>query len=403
MKRALVLTYDYPPCTAPGAAVRSWKLAQYLPEFGWETAVVCREEKLFANTEAPSSVTRIRTPVSPHVSYQLGAWVWAARILPRVRALLRGSRFDLLYASCPPFPHALPAVRLAREAGIPLVADFRDAWSLDPYLGGGLVKRLTKQALCRLVYPRLEQQVMESASAVVVCTPSMHAAYARLFPQAEQRLHLVTNGFDEADFQGAAERPKRDRPLLVYCGRFSGIAERSPDLLLRALRQAVEAGCELRFEILGDDSAALRRSIRRFGVTDFVQARAPVPHPEAVRAMREADILVVCQPPSRNDVSAAAGKTYEYLRCGLPILALVPPGDNADLVRRYAPAHAVVTSGDPAAVAGAIHNLVADLPRAGTAAPHPDFRAHYNRRRIAERMAGIFDDLAGVRTKRARA
>jgi len=393
MKRALILTYDYPPCTAPGAAVRSQKLAQYLPEFGWEASVVCRDERLSARTKPESGVVRIGTPIPPWLSYQLGAWVWAARILPRVRALLRETHFDLLYASSPPFPHALSAVRLAREAGIPLVVDFRDAWSLDPYLGGGPIKRLAKRALCRWLYPPLERRVMVSADAVVVCTPSMCAAYARLLGPAERRVHLVTNGFDEADFGDAVERPVRDRLLLLYCGRFSGIAERSPDLLLHAMRTAVDAGCRIQLNILGDDSEALRRSIRRFGLTGCVRACAPVPHTEAVRAMRTADILVVCQPPSRNGVTAAAGKTYEYLRCGLPIFALVPPGDNADLVRRYAPVHALVTSGDPAAVADAIVHLPDAVRSATDPPPDPEFLANYNRRRIAELIAGIFDSV----------
>jgi len=224
---------------------------------------------------------------------------------------------------------------------------------------------------------------------VVLCTPSMHAAYAHLFAHAESRLHLVTNGFDEADYRDAPERPTRDRPLLLYCGRFSGIAERSPDLLLRALRTVVDAGREIQLEILGDNSEAVRRSIQRLGLRDFVRTHAPVPHAEAVRAMRMADILVVCQPPSRNGVSATAGKTYEYLRCGLPVLALVPEGDNADLVRRYAPVHAVVTTGDAGAAAAAILHLL-DAVR-GAPAPDPGFLENYNRRRIAERIAGIFD------------
>jgi len=223
-----------------------------------------------------------------------------------------------------------------------------------------------------------------------------------LFPQAEQRLHLVTNGFDDVDFCDAVERPNRDRPLLLYCGRFSGIAERSPDLLLHALRTVVDTGGEFRFEILGDDSEALRRTIRRFGLMDSVRTCKPVPHAEAVRAMRGADILVVCQPPSRNEVTATAGKTYEYLRCGLPILALVPPGDNADLVRRYAPLHALVTTGKPAAVADAILKLFDAAQGATALTPNPEFLSNYNRRRIAERMAAIFDAVVKTTPQQTR-
>jgi glycosyltransferase involved in cell wall biosynthesis len=393
MKRALVLTYDYPPCSAPGAALRSWKLVQYLPEFGWDVSVMCREEESAGGAEeqpaAGPEVIRIRTPVPSWLSFQLGAWMWAKRILPRARLLIR--RFDLIYASCPPFPHALAAVHLAREAGIPVVVDFRDAWSLDPYLGGGRIKQAAKKFLCRWFYPRLERWVIGSADALVLNTPSMLREYVRMFRGVEQRMHLVPNGFDEGAFRERVERPSRERPLLLYCGRFAPTPGRSPDLLLRAVREAIDAGCRFEVEILGDDTETLRQSIRRFGLENSVRSRAAVSNREAVRAMRQADILVVYQAPSRNEVTPVAGKTYEYLRSSRPILAIVPQGDNADLVRRYAAVSAVVTDEDPARVAAAIQDLLGRPARATDTAPDREFVTTYDRRSIAGQIAAIFD------------
>lgn len=395
MKRALVLTYDYPPCFAPGAALRSLKLLQYLPEFGWDALVICRDEGISgAAKEQPAAqpeVVRVRTPIPPRLSYQLGAWMWAKWILPHARVLIRESRLDLCYASCPPFPHALSAVRLVREAGIPLVVDFRDSWSLDPHLSGGPIKQAAKRVLCRWVYPRFERRVIESADAIILNTPSMWRAYAHRFERREQRIHLVPNGFDETDFCEPAERPPRERPLLLYCGRFSGIGGRSPEVLLRAMRALIDAGRRIEFEVLGDDSEALRQSVRRFALDASVRTHAAVSNREAVRAMREADILVVYQAPSRNEVTPVAGKTFEYLRSGRPILAVVPPGDNADLVRRHAAVHAIVTAEDPARVAAAIVDLLDRMAKVTSAAPDPEFVEMYTRRRIAERIAAIFE------------
>src|SRR5688572_17536668 len=116
MKKALIVTYDFPPCSAPGAAVRTEKLVQHLPEFGWEPLVMCRDEGTAVNSNSQPNVVRIPTPIPPRVSYQLGAWLWASRILPHARALIRDTRPDVIYASGPPFPHALSAIRLAQEA-----------------------------------------------------------------------------------------------------------------------------------------------------------------------------------------------------------------------------------------------------------------------------------------------
>jgi glycosyltransferase involved in cell wall biosynthesis len=396
MKRALVLTHDYPPCSAPGAALRSQKLVQYLPGFGWEVTVIGRLDARSGDaadqTAAGADVIRVRPLVPERVSYQLGAWTWARRMLPRAAGIVRAWRPDVVYASCPPFAHALPAVRLARDARIPAVIDFRDAWSLDPYVSGGRLKQAAKQALCRWVFPPMERRVIESAAAVVMNTPSMHREYGRLYPEAASRMHLVPNGFDEADFDQMADLPLDARPHLLYCGRFTGVGGRSPDVLLRGVRAAIDAGRRFDLDILGDDSAALRDAVRRAGIHESVRQRGLVSHREAIRAMRRADILVVYQAPGRSAVTAVAGKTFEYLRSGRPILAIVPPGDNADLVRRFASVHAIVTDEDPAHVARAIGDLLDQAARSGeSAAPDPAFVATYSRRRIAGDIAAILD------------
>jgi hypothetical protein len=140
--------------------------------------------------------------------------------------------------------------------------------------------------------------------------------------------------------------------------------------------------------------------VRRLGLQDAVRQHARVFHGDAVRAAREADILVVCQAPGRNDVTAVAGKTFEYLRSGRPILAIVQSGDYADLVRRHAAVDAIVTGEDPARVADAIADLL-DRGACASAsiAPDPAFVAEYSRRQVAARIAAIFDpvrDSTGV-------
>jgi hypothetical protein len=106
--------------------------------------------------------------------------------------------------------------------------------------------------------------------------------------------------------------------------------------------------------------------------------------------MRGADILIVYQAPNRNEVTSVAGKTFEYLRSGRPILAVVPPGDNADLVRRYAAVHALVTTENPACVAVGIQDLLNRASGVVCTGPDPEFLETYSRRGIAERVATIF-------------
>lgn len=388
-RNVLVLAYDFPPCRAPGAAVRTEKFVRYLPDFGWRPTVVCRGGQ--AGRE--QNVIAIPATVPERLSYQAAAWVWAWRIESRLRALLAARPFDLIYASGPPFPHLLVAARLANESKLPLVADFRDGWSLDPFIAGGFGKRLLKRGLLRWIYPKLERRVIAASAAVVTNTPSLTAALrARIAPEGA-RLAMVPNGFDDVDFTSPAPPVRTGGGVeFLYCGRFEGIAGRSAEALLRALRIVVDTGRKLTFRVVGDDSAALRKLVGVLGLNDAVRLEAAVPHAEAVAEMRRADILVLYQAAAPGEVTPVAGKTYEYLRSGRPLLAVVPPGDNSTLVSEYAHHYRLVTDADPNSIARAMTEL-ADLQPMDTCEPGTEF-SPYDRRALTGRLADVFDAVA---------
>lgn len=390
-RNVLVLAYDFPPCRAPGAAVRTAKFVRYLPEFGWSATVVCRGTP----EGRDEHVIGIPAGVSEGLSYQAAAWAWARRIEPRVRALLAERPFDVVYATGPPFAHLLVAARVARQAGVPLVTDFRDGWSLDPSVAASWGKRLLKGGLVRWVYPRLERNVLSASGAVVTNTPSLATALETRAASAGTTLAMVSNGFDEADFAGPPPVVRRDRePELLYCGRFEGIAGRSPEALLRAVRVVVDSGRRLTFRVLGDDGAVLRRQVHALGLRDVVRLEGAVEHAKAVEEIRRADVLVLYQAAGTGIVTPVAGKTFEYLRSGRPLLAVVPPGDNSTVVSRYAQHYRLAMESDPGSIARAMTELV-DIHPAETREPGAEF-AHYDRRALSGRLASVLDDVAGA-------
>lgn len=340
-------------------------------------------------------VVRVAGPVPERASYQLAAWAWALRVRDTLRRVLGSGDFDLVYVTCPPFPPGLAAGSVAAEAGVPLVVDFRDGWVLDPLEGGSAPKRLAKRALRRWVYPRLERRLLESARGFVVNTPSMRAAYAAREMPPGLRVAYVPNGFDDADFVGPAPEPSPHpagtSPEFLYCGRFAGVAGRSPAPLLEALRVLDDAGTPVRLRILGDDAPSTRAAVSAAGVCHLVRSEATVPHDDAIRAIRSADALVLVQARGVGPVTPISGKTYEYIRSGRPLLAIVPPGDNAEIVRRHAPDAEIVESDRPDAIAAGVRAVLARLP-AETVERDPGFLV-FDRRRLCRRLAGLFDEV----------
>jgi glycosyltransferase involved in cell wall biosynthesis len=384
-----MLTYDFPPCRTPGAAVRAVKFVRYLPEFGWRPTVLCRADRPDAGDRS-DGVVAVPTPFPERLSYQAAAWGWAACALRVARRLLLGGRFDLLYASGPPFPHVLAAEHLSRAHSIPLVVDFRDAWSLDPFEDGAWPKRVAKRALCRWAYRP------SSAGSSTLPTPSCRTR-PRWRPPTSARPRggaahaLVPNGFDGADFGPPVwRRAVTDPVTFLHCGRFGGVAGRSADTLLDALRRATEAGRRVRLRCLGDASATLERAVRRHGVTELVELTPAIPHDGAIGEIRRADVLVLFQAGGRGPVTPVAGKTFEYVRSGRPVLGIVPSGDNHALVEQHAAIHRLVSPSDPAAVAAAMCELADGHPWP-TREPGPGF-AMYERRTLTARLAELFDD-----------
>jgi len=108
--------------------------------------------------------------------------------------------------------------------------------------------------------------------------------------------------------------------------------------------------------------------------------------------MREASLLYLKQgwEPGVSEYIAVGAKTYEYLATGLPILAEVPPGDNAELVKKYASAGYVVTSNIRADLRHAVERAYDARSRASVAI-HPEFAKKFSRRELTMQLATLFD------------
>jgi len=389
MKRALFLAFDMLPGAPVGAALRTTEFARWLPEFNWLPDVICARGGDPTGDSPEGVLQRIGAPLGFARSDQLTAWAWAWIVRGPARKLLQSRSHHLIYVSCPPFPHSLSGVSLMRAHGLPLVVDLRDSWSLDPHASGGALKRMLKSLLSSTVYRWSERWVFGAANAVITNTPSMRDAYAQHFGVDAERFDLIPNGFTEEDFASPFSPLSSGTPRVVHCGRFRGVGGRSPMLLLRCASQLRTAGREVELRIVGEDDPKMMAMARREGLADGLRVFPSVPHPAAITEIRRSNVVVIYQEPGRGQVTPVAGKTYEAIRSGRPILGLMPEGDNAELLRRYAGRAEVVTS---FRIEDAVAALVRLLDGPQTDAPaRGDFRERFERRFLGRKLAELFD------------
>ena len=418
MPDVLIIARNFAPVSHVSAE-RATKLAKYLPRFGWRPTVLTGAHPTSGLAEDPtlldqvSSVTRIRTRApefsrfyasrsggkKEESSYRgapkRGIWHPKSWLVPdsqilwypfAVAAALRSSRktrWDAIVATTFPPTALLVAHTVARRLGIPYIADFRDAWTTHyqaPRRPGPIAE----------LERRLERRMIRDASGVVaVDSRFVDHVFAGIPQEDRPPLHIIRNGYDEDDFEGA-EPAALPQFSIVHTGQL-----RQPPLALwKALEHALRERPDLRGKLhlwqIGFVEPGTERVLNAApdGVT--VHYIPPVSQREAIGFMLGADLLLV-----EEYGSAWPSKTLQYLRAARPILAFVPPdGMIREVLETVPVAH--VMAHDESARAGRVIAELAVHPRSRPPVPPPYVTA-YSRREIARRYAGLLDEVSARR------
>lgn len=438
-RRLLMIANPFPPLASGGNA-RQVRFARFLPECGWEVTVLTvrtpgpapvpdglRIER--ASAPGPDSAYRTarrarrllgrggaRTPrvaprevagprplatdagaPSPGPSRRfsrrgvLGDWLfvpdeWVGWIGPAVRLgrqLLRTERYDAIMSSFPRPSAELVASILARETGLPWLADYRDPWATRHL-------RRYPTPMHRRAHYSLESWALRAAAAVTTTAEPIAATLRRRFPPLADRVSVLPNGFDPLEEEAPAPM-LGDGLWLVHTGRLYGRSEQ----LRRTLVGFAALPADVKLLFIGIEGRDIRRLAADLGVTDRIRTLPFVPHGEALAYQRAADGLLLI---TGNAPEALSSKVFEYLAAGRPIFAYVPEGSAAhELLTRTGGAVIGLQSASPDAP---LHRFVEEV-RAGTIpAPDPAVVAGYDGRTLTRRLATILDGLADRRPHR---
>jgi glycosyltransferase involved in cell wall biosynthesis len=126
------------------------------------------------------------------------------------------------------------------------------------------------------------------------------------------------------------------------------------------------------------------------GLSDLFEFRPPRRHAEILQTMAAADALLLLEADEPQGSLITPGKIFEYLMVGRPILALVPEGPAADLVRRFA-AGTVVAPGDASGIADLLAAWLSVRP-APPIVPAGEL-AQYARPALARRLAELLEGI----------
>jgi glycosyltransferase involved in cell wall biosynthesis len=372
--------------------------ARHLPRHGWDVGVLAPpslpwepdDPALAAQVPPQTAVFPVPYPRrAPKALRWLSPYaVWLPPAWRAARSVATQFRPDVVLTSGPPHWVHLLGLDLKRCFGLPWVADFRDPWVTGSFAHSeGGWKRAWQRWW--------EARVMRRADRIIHNTPGACAPVQAAYRRDASRMTQLYNGYDPEAFDGTPPYQRSGPIRVLHAGQL--YMGRDPRPVLDAVAGVgPREAPPFEVEFLGrTDYAAgsdLAADVRERGVAGRVRCGGQVGYQEALAKMRNADVLLLLEPPDR-DVGVPA-KLFEYLGAGRPILAAAgtSPDLAAVLAQSGAP-HRLVGSTDVPAIRRALVELISGVASGAIAAGPEEGRRRFTREAMAGRLAATLDGL----------
>jgi len=346
-------------------------------------APVMRNTRGNARSGRHGRLRRVAAAVSACLTFPDQAVGWFIPLLWRTSRLLSRD-VEHVITSSPPHSTHLPILILRCIFRFRWVVDFRDPWTAP---------RRVKAGRLRLpVHRMLEALVLRRADEIVANTEGNRKILLDSFRFLDpERVHVITNGFDPgrvrdlADERRGASPPAHPDADLVYIGSvYPGMMK----ILIAALCVLRDRGQRLpRITVYGTfETEDERARIAGAGLEDQIVYCGRVSYTESIRVMYTAPALLLLLPHTERYAHCVPSKLYPYLFARRPVLAVIPDGDAADLLRRFGRGR-VVTDSAADAVADAV-----DVFLSGDVASEAPRNTDLHRFTM-DALAGQFDGL----------
>jgi glycosyltransferase involved in cell wall biosynthesis len=443
----LLVAFEFPPLGGAGVQ-RSMAWAKYLDSYGIHPIVVTTDEVSFLNTmvnpldrtlltRLPGNLTIERIPCPRGEAWDasrfekwfriffsrtdpLARW-WRANVQKQMPRLLKMHRPQAIYVSLPPFSMALLWLDIARQYGLPLVLDLRDAWSqwaIFPYA----------TPLHYLSMLRFEGRCLNSAQRVICTSEQTRWDLLRVHPGLNaHKIVTITNGYDSdvEDWSLSPRRREDGKFVIGYVGQFYYTPQtrelpmkpwwkkpphrmlhytprledwlyRSPLFFFRAVERLLECRPELRTRIhirfAGIKPDWIDAQAADCGLADIVEFVGYLDHSSAIAFQQSCDcLLVTSSKVVGGEDYSIAGKTFEYLTMRKPILGFVCRGAQKDLLERTG----MAVLCDPDRYDESAQTLGALIDGEILLQPNTPFLQSLHRRHLAGKLAEVFLEIDG--------
>jgi glycosyltransferase involved in cell wall biosynthesis len=295
---------------------------------------------------------------------------------------------EVIYSTSAPFTNHLVAWFLRIVSGKPWLADFRDPWTQY------VIYQHLSQSRSR-IDAVLEHHMLKAADMVSVTCPATAQGFQELYPSlSKDKFVVLTNGYDAEDFTRPV-KPSSDRFTIAYTGRFDDRKNTSSFFLeaLKDLRsEHPEVVSEIEIIFAGSSGDNIRSLLKQWSLEENIKLIGYVPHLESVELLLKSHILLLTLNDELGVNLTYPGKLFEYLAAQKSILALVPEGATADLIRDMN-AGPIIAPYNVSAIKQAILDLYRKYKQSESLAKDYNNLQLFERRTLTRKLAQHLDSM----------
>ena len=440
----LFVAFEFPPLGGAGVQ-RSLKFVKYLQQFDINPIVITVNENdypsvmpghamdytLLNDIPHGTVIEKFHCKTKPPAKNKLEEWAsiyfsvtenfkdyWREDLSKGLPGIIDKYKPQAIYISLPPFAMAPLWLDLLKDYELPLIVDFRDAWTQWNIAPNG-------SYIHYCIKLQQERHILNRAGRVVCSSDQTMKDMVRVHPAVDKnKFSVITNGYDRAiDINGNLFISNNSKIKIGYVGSFYYTPEarelifkpwwrkplhrmlnyvprkedwlyRSPYFFFKTIRSLIDSDPSLneRIEIhfAGQKPGWLVSQIESFGLNEICYHHGYLHHDDVITFQQQCDTLLItsAKVPGGRDFSIA-GKTFEYFSIGKPILAFVCEGSQKDILVETG--MSVICDPDDVYASGKLVKKLFD----GMLVLHPDKIAieKYHRKNLTQKLAGLIKEL----------
>ncbi len=430
MKRALIITYYWPP--SGGAGVQRWlKFVKYLPGFDWQPVVYVPENPEYPvldkslEKDVPAGAEVLTNKVwepydlykkfvglkkeekinaaflserkKPRLTEKLAVWLRGNLFIPDARRFwirpsvkflsdyLQQHPVDVIISTGPPHSMHLIALQLKERFHLPWLADFRDPWTgIDFYDDLQLTRFADRK------HHRLEKQTLKSADEVVVISEGMKSHLNEILPRDYA---VITNGFDEDDVPDE-QIPADAKFSLAHIGTLA--RSRNPEALWQALQEMAAENHhfaeKLEIKLVGKVDFHVMESLRQHNLEGYLHLIPYLDHDKVLEEQHRSQVLLLLINNTPNARMILTGKLFEYLSARRPILCIGPADGDAARIIRESNSGFVTEFGEVSNLKEQLHQLFDRYLHSENTPRHQQI-SQFSRRNLTGELARLLDAI----------